>query len=134
MRIESWHLVRLYSLVELPLSVVKGTHLSGLEPPGDAVKVEGMVAHTPSHCALFAGGRRLVGLTLDTCSANYISLTSHCQGYKDVIKVILCYITRSVRGRRDIKTHKYSMRKSSCFMQYTANSSSLPVYFIKNTP
>ncbi len=58
--------------MELPLPVVKGTHLSGLEPPRDAVEVEGMIAHTPSHCALFAGGRRLVGLTLDTCSVKNV--------------------------------------------------------------
>ena len=43
-------------LVELPLSVVQRTHLSGLEPARDAVEVEGMVAHTPGHCALLTGG------------------------------------------------------------------------------
>ena len=56
-----------YSLVELPFTVVKGTDLSRLEPARDAVEVEGMVAHTPGHRALIAGGGSLVGLTLYAC-------------------------------------------------------------------
>ncbi len=52
--------------MELPLSVVKGTDLPGLEPAGDTVEVEGMVAHAPGYGALLTGGRGLVGLTLDT--------------------------------------------------------------------
>ena len=44
------------SLVELPLSVVQGTDLSGLEPARDTVEVEGMVAHAPGHRTLLTGG------------------------------------------------------------------------------
>ena len=46
-------------LLELPVSVVKGADLPGLEPSGDAVEVEGVVAHPPGHCALLAGGAGL---------------------------------------------------------------------------
>ena len=52
-------------LLELPLAVVQRTDLSGFEPSGDTVEVEGMVADAPGHSALLAGGARLVGLTLD---------------------------------------------------------------------
>ena len=52
-------------LLELPVPVVEGAHLPGLEPPGDAVEVEGVVAHPPGHRALLTGGRGLVGLALD---------------------------------------------------------------------
>ena len=57
----------IYSLVELPLSVVKRTDLPCLEPARDAVKVERVVADTPGHRALLAGGRGLVSLALYTC-------------------------------------------------------------------
>lgn len=43
-------------LVEFPLPVVEGTHLSGLEPTGDAVEMEGVVAYSPCYCALLTGG------------------------------------------------------------------------------
>jgi hypothetical protein len=52
--------------VELPLSIVERAHLPRLEPAGDAVEVEGVVADTPGHGALFAGGRGLVGLAFYT--------------------------------------------------------------------
>ena len=52
-------------LLELPVSVVQGADLPGLQPPGDAVEVEGVVAHPPGHGALLAGGAGLVGLALD---------------------------------------------------------------------
>ena len=52
-------------LLELPIPVIKRTDLPGLEPPGDAVEVEGVVAHPPGHRALLRGGRRLVGLAFD---------------------------------------------------------------------
>ena len=48
-----------------PVPVAQGADAPGLEPPGDAVEVEGVVAHPPGHCALLAGGAGLVGLTLD---------------------------------------------------------------------
>ena len=59
---------RTASLVELPFSVVQRAHLSGLEPAGDAVEVEGVVADAPGHSALLAGGRGLVRLALYTCT------------------------------------------------------------------
>ena len=52
-------------LLELPVPVVQGADLPGLEPPGDAVEVEGVVAHAPRDGALLGGRRRLVGLALD---------------------------------------------------------------------
>ena len=55
-----------FSLVELPLSVVERADLPCLEPAGDAVEVEGVVADAPGHGALFAGGRGLVGLAFYT--------------------------------------------------------------------
>merc|ERR1719422_467602 len=51
--------------LELPVPVAQGTNISGLEPSGDAVEVEGVIAHPPSHSALFTGGAGLVCLTLD---------------------------------------------------------------------
>lgn len=68
-------------LLELPVAIVQWTDLPGLEPPGDAVEVEGVlkdvsrahrllntthIADTPCYRALFAGSRSLIGLTLDT--------------------------------------------------------------------
>lgn len=73
--------------MHLPLSIVKRTDLSGLEPTRDAVKVKGMlhtntsvgllavrtilspthVALPPRYCAFFGGGAPLVGLTFDAC-------------------------------------------------------------------
>lgn len=52
-------------LLELPVSVVERADLAGLEPTRDAVEVEGVIADAPSHSALFAGGRCLVGLAFD---------------------------------------------------------------------
>ena len=46
-------------LLELPVPVVEGADLSGLQPAGDAVEVEGVVTHPPGHRALLAGGARL---------------------------------------------------------------------------
>ena len=39
-------------LLEFPLPVIKWTHLPCLQPPGDAVEVEGVIAHTPRNGAL----------------------------------------------------------------------------------
>jgi hypothetical protein len=68
-------------LLELPVSVVQWTDLSGLEPSGDAVEMERMLSHvssdimdlnarthvadTPSDSAFLACSGSLVGLTLD---------------------------------------------------------------------
>merc|ERR1719356_1933288 len=52
-------------LLELPVPVVERTNLSGLQPPGDAVEVEGVVTHPPGHSALLTGSTRLISLTLD---------------------------------------------------------------------
>ena len=51
-------------LLELPVPVVQGADLPGLQPPGDAVEVEGVVTHPPGHRALLAGGARLVKLKI----------------------------------------------------------------------
>merc|ERR1719270_2407337 len=60
------HIILLMSIfLELPVPVVKGTNLSGLEPSGDAVKVEGVGAHPPGHGAFFTGGTGLICLTLN---------------------------------------------------------------------
>jgi len=52
-------------LLEVPLAIVQRADLAGLQPPGDAVEVEGVVANAPGHGALLAGGGRLVRLALD---------------------------------------------------------------------
>ena len=52
-------------LLELPVPVVEGADLPGLQPAGDAVEVEGVVTHPPGHGTLLASGAGLVGLTLD---------------------------------------------------------------------
>ena len=77
-------------LLELPVPVVQGAHLPGLEPPGDAVEVEGVVAHPPGHGALFAGGAGLVGLALDAQVHDVVP--GHCPMSKMymMIKVGMC--------------------------------------------
>jgi len=52
--------------LEFPVSVVERADLTGLQPTGDAMEMEGVVADTPSYGTLLAGGRRLVGLTFNT--------------------------------------------------------------------
>ena len=52
-------------LLELPLGVVEGADLAGLQPAGDAVEVEGVVAHAPGDRALLGRRARLVRLALD---------------------------------------------------------------------
>ena len=51
-------------LLELPVPVVEGADLPGLQPAGDAVEVEGVVTHPPGNRALLAGGARLVKLQI----------------------------------------------------------------------
>ena len=46
-------------LLELPVPVVEGADLPGLQPAGDAVEVEGVVTHPPGNRALLAGGASL---------------------------------------------------------------------------
>ena len=55
-------------LLELPVPVVEGADLPGLQPAGDAVEVEGVVTHPPRHGALLASGAGLARVT---------SLTDH---------------------------------------------------------
>lgn len=54
-------------LLELPIPIIERTHLAGLQPPGDAVEMERVVADAPGYCALLAGSGGLVRLTLDAC-------------------------------------------------------------------
>ena len=61
--------------MELPVSVVKRTHMSSFKPPRNAVEVESMVTHSPGNIALFTSCRLLVSLAVYTgvrnvCSAN----------------------------------------------------------------
>lgn len=52
--------------LELPVAIVEWANLASLEPTGDAVKVEGMVADAPGDGTLVRGdGQRRIGLTLD---------------------------------------------------------------------
>jgi len=52
-------------LLELPLPVVEGADLARLQPLGDAVEVEGVIADAPRHSALLRDNGGLVGLALD---------------------------------------------------------------------
>ena len=52
-------------LLELPVPVVEGADLPGLQPAGDAVEVEGVVTHPPRHGALLAGRTRLFDKLLE---------------------------------------------------------------------
>ena len=54
----------LYKL-DLVRGLTKGADLSSLEPPGNAVEVEGVVADTPGDCALLVLVWDLVRLALD---------------------------------------------------------------------
>ena len=45
--------------------LTQGADLTGLEPSGDAVEVEGVVAHTPGDCAFLVAVGDLVSLALD---------------------------------------------------------------------
>jgi len=63
-------------LLEFPVSVIEWAYLAGLQPSGDTVEVECMVADSPSNSALFAGCRSLVGLALDAQIHNMVSADS----------------------------------------------------------
>lgn len=52
--------------LEFPVPVIQGTHRPCLEPSRNAMEVKGVIANTPSNCALLAGRRGLVRLTFDT--------------------------------------------------------------------
>ena len=58
--------------------------------PGDAVEVEGVVAHPPGHGALLASGAGLVGLALDAQVHDVVP--GHCPMSKMymMIKVGMC--------------------------------------------
>ena len=45
--------------------LTQGADLASLEPSGNAVEVEGVVAHTPGDCAFLVGVGDLIGLALD---------------------------------------------------------------------
>jgi len=52
-------------LLQFPLTVVKWAHMTGLEPSGDTVEVERVIADTPSDSTPLAL-RALIRLTFDT--------------------------------------------------------------------
>lgn len=60
--VRGWSRSLLTVLLVLPFSVIQWTNLSCLEPPRDAVEVEGVIADSPSDGAFFTGGGSLVGL------------------------------------------------------------------------
>jgi len=62
--------------LELPIPIVERADLPCLEPSRDAMEVEGVVANTPSHCALLARCGCLVCLTLDAKVHDVISADS----------------------------------------------------------
>ena len=51
--------------MQLPLSVIEGADIPSLEPSGDAVEVERVIADTPSGVAVLVGSGDLVRLTVD---------------------------------------------------------------------
>jgi len=51
--------------LEVPFLVVKRADRSSLQPPGDAMEVEGVVANTPSSRALVLHIGDLIGLTVN---------------------------------------------------------------------
>lgn len=59
--------------LKLPFPVVQGADLPRLQPPGNAVKVESMVADSPGNSALVVGSRNLIGLTLNAEVHNMVS-------------------------------------------------------------
>ena len=67
-------------LLELPVPVVEGADLPGLQPAGDAVEVEGVVTHPPGNRALLARGARLEHndtmnfLTYNNCVRHLVGL------------------------------------------------------------
>lgn len=63
-------------LLELPVPVVERTNLPRLEPPRNAVKVERMVANTPSNSAFFTCGGCLICLAFDAKIHNVVSADS----------------------------------------------------------
>jgi hypothetical protein len=52
-------------LLEFPVSVVEWADLTRLQPSRNAVKMERVIANTPSHSTLLTSGRRLIRLTFD---------------------------------------------------------------------
>lgn len=60
-------------LLELPISVVEGANLAGLEPAGNAVEMESMVADSPCYSAFLTSGRSLVCLAFDAQVHNVVS-------------------------------------------------------------
>ena len=58
--------------LELPVPVVEGTDLPGLQPPGDAVEVEGVVTHPPGHSTLLASGAGLECFYFYLCRPTFI--------------------------------------------------------------
>jgi len=59
-------MVRLSSiLLEFPFAVIQWANLARLQPPGDAVEVERMIADTPRDGAFLTCVRALIRLALD---------------------------------------------------------------------
>jgi len=53
-------------LLELPVSIIERADLASLQPAGDAVEVEGVIADTPSYSTFLTSSGCLVCLTFNT--------------------------------------------------------------------
>ena len=63
-------LMLLSILLQCPVTVIERTDVSGLEPAGNAVEVESVIADSPSDDAFVGRSWGLVGLTFDACIAS----------------------------------------------------------------
>lgn len=64
--------------MELPLSIVKGTHASLVEPSGNAMEVESVVAHAPSDLAFVSSVGVGVGLAVNARLHDVVTANGAC--------------------------------------------------------